>query len=83
MKTTRTYRTNRSVLRVTGLLWSGPKTSSEYPLHVIGQPKLEGVPPRNLAEARLIAGDFESLTSAKLVTTIYDVAETVITKKLK
>jgi hypothetical protein len=55
----------------------------EYPLHVIGQPELEGVEPKNLKEAKRIAGDFESLTSAKLVTTIRDVAETVITKKLK
>ena len=69
-------------LHVTGRLWSGHKCKHDYPLHVIGQPELEGVEPRNLAEAKRIAGDFAELESARLVTVTREVTETTCSRKI-
>ncbi len=70
------YTTSRTVLHVTGFLWSGPKCSHEY--------LIKGdIAFADLAEACRATGDFESLTSAKLVTTVKEVTETVTTRKIK
>ena len=49
-------------LMVEGRTWSGAEGTHEYPLK-------EGQDPTTLAEAKQIAGDFEFLTHAKVVTT--------------
>jgi hypothetical protein len=35
-------------LRIDGVLWNGEEDFNYYPLHVIGQPELEGVEPKDL-----------------------------------
>lgn len=76
------YNTETTSLFVEGTLWSGGKCRHEYALHVIGQPKREGVAPTNLAEIKAIAGDFAEIARAKLVTLRREVVETRTTKKL-
>lgn len=56
-------------LHVTGTLWQGCMVTAEYKLHVIGRPDLEGKVPRNRAEVKAIAGDFQDIQHAELVTT--------------
>ena len=57
-------------LLVTGRPWGGGGEGyREYSLHVIGQPELEGVEPKTLPHVKLIACDFETITSAQLITT--------------
>ena len=48
-------------LRVTGRLWCGSECEHEYPLK-------EGQAVKTMAEAKRIAGDFESLESAEVET---------------
>ena len=65
-----------ATLHVTGHIWQGNKTSHEYSLHGKSHPK-------NLREAKSIAGDFSELTSASVVVTKREVTESVTTKHLK
>lgn len=71
------YTTTRRVLHVTGYLWGGAKANSSYKLRE-GQPA-----PQSLVEAKALVGDFESLDSAKIVTTTQKVQEQVTTRRLK
>lgn len=70
------YHTKSRVLRVVGTLWSGVECSHEYTLH-------DGQNPVDLADAKLIAGDFECLRSARIWTRELAGTETLTTKRLK
>lgn len=54
-------------LLIDGYLWSGARSQYSYPLRVIG--RLVGVAPLNMTEVKRIAGDFDTVVSASLVTT--------------
>lgn len=73
---TETYTTIRRVLRVRGFIWSGGKCEHEYPLNDSQQPD-------TLQDAKRIAGDFESLTSATIETVEREVKKTTTRKTLK
>lgn len=62
-------------LQVTGQLWGGIHASHSY--------QLSEKPPATLDEARKIAGDFQNLDSAIVVTTITNVDEVVVHNQLK
>ena len=64
-------------LEVKGHTWGGFAAEHSYVL------PLNSIHPKTLAEAKRIAGDFESLTSARIVITTKEVKETVVTKRLK
>lgn len=71
------YNTKSITLHVEGWIWQGQKCRHRYPI-----PERQEVP-TTLDEARRIAGDFESLTKAKVVTTFREIKETVTTQQLK
>ena len=58
-------------LEVEGYTWSGYKCKRYYSVNAAN-------PPQTLRDAKQIAGDFESLTSANVIT-----VETVTTRKIK
>ena len=62
-------------LHVTGYLWGGGKGLYNY--------TVKDPAPTTLIEANKIAGDFESLITAKIITIHREVTETVMTKHLK
>lgn len=64
-------------LEVRGTAWGGFEAEHSYTLRS-NEPY-----PTTLAEAKRIAGDFQSLSSAKVVITTKEVKETVVTKRLK
>lgn len=71
------YITEGSSLHVKGRIWQGQKAEHEYPLNNLG------TIPTTLAQAKSMAGDFESLESAKVVTVRREVTETKTTRRLK
>lgn len=79
MKTVK-YTKNETKLRVVGTLWSGARARYDYLIITEGPEKKI---PTNLAAAKAIAEDFESLESATLVNTVRFVTETVTNTKLK
>lgn len=70
-----TKRQQFRVLRVTGWLWSGAQCDHEYPLD-------DSQRVTSLRDAKRIAGDFESLSSAEIITTDRLVVEQVATEAL-
>ena len=58
---TQNYTTQTRILKVSGRIWQGCKCKHEYP--IIAETMLA-----TLKEARRIAGDFQSLDSARIVT---------------
>ena len=64
----RTVITN--TLEVSGKLWSGATCNHTYVL--TAKPL-----PTTMAEARKLAGDFESLKTAKVITTVQEISEVV------
>lgn len=64
------------VLRVVGTLWSGARATHEYTLK-------EDQNPASLADAKRIAGDFESLSTARIYSTRREGIETLASKLLK
>lgn len=56
------YKTIKRIMFVTGTLWSGPDSSYPYVLK-------QDQDPKNLAEAKKIAGDFQGIDSAVILTT--------------
>ncbi len=67
MKTNK-YTTTETVLRVVGHLWGGGQCDHEYSLRDRPEPK-------TLAEAKRIAGDFESLSKAVVISTKRTITE--------
>ena len=56
------YKTIERILFVTGTLWSGPDSSYPYVLK-------QDQDPKNLSEAKKIAGDFQGIDSAVILVT--------------
>ncbi len=71
------YSTIDCELHVTGHLWSGPKASHVYRIDS------ENSIPKSMADAKRIAGDFESLETAKIIITEQEISETTQTRRLK
>lgn len=67
------YRTTLKQLFVVGHMWGGGKGSHTYDVSL----RADMDTPTTLRAAKLIAGDFESLESATLVTTVREIEETV------
>lgn len=67
-------------LRVRGTLWGGGTSTCDYPLHVIGRPELEGVVPKTYDHIKMIAGDFEHVSSSSIVT--IETVETIMIQPL-
>ena len=75
MNRTRKYETGNSVLRVTGIAWQGFRAKHEYSIPFAFQLV-------TMADAKKLAGDFQSLERAEIVTTRKEVKETVTTKRI-
>lgn len=71
-KQTRIYKTTKRELVVAGHTWEGFQTNYTYPLDL-------KTSPMNLRDARMIAGDFQNLSSAVVVVTITQIKETLQT----
>jgi hypothetical protein len=80
---TQTFTRQLKTLRVSGRTWNGQKTKHNYNLHVIGRPDLEGVEPKNMAHAKLIAGDFAELDRATLIITDITENRTVTRRRIQ
>lgn len=74
MKTTQ-YSTEGRTLHVTGSLWSGDKCKHSYALK-------DGQQVNTLADAKRVAGDFESIKSARVETVTRQVTETTRAQRL-
>lgn len=73
---TESYTTETRELVVTGHIWSGHKSRMEYTLK-------DDQKPVTLADAKRIAGDFESLEKARIRTIHREIKETVTQTHLK
>lgn len=74
------YTTTQKVLKVKGLAWAGFKAEHEYQLSAVNGKAYE---PTTLQEAERLAGDFQRLDSATVVTITKEVKETQTFQKLK
>ena len=71
------YTITQRVLKVKGFTWGGNEAEHEYRLGI------DDTEPTTLLEAERIAGDFESLDSATVVTVTKEIKETKTFQKLK
>ena len=69
-------------LHVKGILWGGNKCTHEYPLHVIGQPELDGIIPKDYDHVKKIAGDFSEIHEAVIIETETWIREKVTTTQI-
>jgi hypothetical protein len=77
MKKINKYVTEELHLEVIGYTWQGFKAEMLYPLY---NPSCV---PKNMLQAKAIAGDFQSLISAKVIGNKKEIVETITQTKLK